>query len=160
MEVPYLKNPSMCQKGKKLHTYPVKEWCGMVFVYFHADGKEPEFQLPEFVCKEMEADKWVPFMKWDTGFVRFSPIDFVDQAGDHAHFQTLHNDFMVRLHFIRVSHIHIHIDMNLHNTYHDHTFICTTLPVAMDNDVPSPLVPQDIPHRHMPHLHHLPGGRS
>ncbi|KAJ1444087.1 Rieske [2Fe-2S] iron-sulfur domain-containing protein [Ochromonadaceae sp. CCMP2298] len=71
VEVPYLKNPQMCQTGKKLHTYPVKEWCGMIFVYFHADGKEPEFQLPEFVTRDMAEGRWVPFMKWDTGFVRY-----------------------------------------------------------------------------------------
>jgi len=94
-EVPYLKNPSMCQTGKKLKTYHCQDWCGLVMVYFHADDKEPEYQLPAFVECDMKRDGWTPHTKWNIGYVRFTAIDFADQAGDHSHFQTLHSDFMI-----------------------------------------------------------------
>lgn len=34
-------------------------------------------------------------MKWDIGHLTLSPVDWVDQAGDHAHFHTLHNEFLI-----------------------------------------------------------------
>ena len=34
-------------------------------------------------------------MSWDIGHVTLTPNDWVDQAGDHAHFHTLHADFLV-----------------------------------------------------------------
>jgi len=95
VEVPYLKNPQMCQTGKKLKTYPCRDYCGLVLVYFHADAKEPEFEPPSFLARSLQVEGWTEHVKWDAGFYNFSPVDMVDQAGDHAHFQTLHADFMI-----------------------------------------------------------------
>lgn len=96
MEVPYLKDPSSCQGlNKKQKTYHCMDWCGLVLVYYHADDKDPEFLPPSYVTDEFKAGKWQQHCKWDAGFFSFNPVDMVDQAGDHAHFQTLHADFMI-----------------------------------------------------------------
>jgi phenylpropionate dioxygenase-like ring-hydroxylating dioxygenase large terminal subunit len=106
--IPYLKKPTECQTSKKLKTYHCVDWCGLVCVYFHADyyddnnnnkdhekdKKEPEFSLPSFVEKELHDHHWVPHLTWDIGFVTLSPVDWVDQAGDHAHFHSIHADFL------------------------------------------------------------------
>jgi nitrite reductase/ring-hydroxylating ferredoxin subunit len=93
--IPYAKDPSQCPKTPKLKTYPCVDWCGLVCIYFHADGADPEFQLPEWVPNQMKEENWAPHMKWDIGHLTLSPVDWVDQAGDHAHFHTLHNEFLI-----------------------------------------------------------------
>jgi hypothetical protein len=92
--IPYAKNPDQCLKSPKLPVYPCMDWCGIVCMYFHADGP-PEFELPDWVPNQMEKEKWAPFSKLDLGHVTLTPIDWVDQAGDHAHFHTLHNEFLI-----------------------------------------------------------------
>eukprot|EP00428_Durinskia_dybowskii_P063892 CAMPEP_0170379668 /NCGR_PEP_ID=MMETSP0117_2-20130122/13461_1 /TAXON_ID=400756 /ORGANISM="Durinskia baltica, Strain CSIRO CS-38" /LENGTH=435 /DNA_ID=CAMNT_0010635113 /DNA_START=57 /DNA_END=1364 /DNA_ORIENTATION=- len=95
-EVPYLKDPSACQSlSKKQKTYRCVDWCGWLLVYFHADDRDPEFLPPDYVPDELKEGDWKPHLKWDAGYYNFSPVDIVDQAGDHAHFQTLHSEFMI-----------------------------------------------------------------
>jgi nitrite reductase/ring-hydroxylating ferredoxin subunit len=95
--IPYVKNPTQCPQSPKLKVYPCVDWCGLVCMYFHADGPEtpPEFQLPDWVPDQMKRENWAPFSKLDIGHVTLTPIDWVDQAGDHAHFHTLHNEFLI-----------------------------------------------------------------
>jgi cholesterol 7-dehydrogenase len=95
-EVPYLKDPSACQSlNKKQKTYHCMDYCGWLLVYFHADDRDPEFHPPTFIPDQLKAENWTPHLRWDAGFYNFSPVDIVDQAGDHAHFQTLHSEFMI-----------------------------------------------------------------
>jgi len=94
-EIPYITNPHDCHTTKKLKTHKCVDWCGIVCVYFHADNEEPEFELPKFIPQELKLGKWEPHLKWNIGFKTLSPVDWVDQAGDHAHFATLHADFLV-----------------------------------------------------------------
>lgn len=104
VDVPYLKEGECLPQGQtRVRTYPCKDWCGMLVMYFHADHEadsEPEFPLPWWIDDQLkgngggaDADK-SPFSilkRWDVGHVRLSPCDWVDQAGDHAHFNSLHN---------------------------------------------------------------------
>jgi nitrite reductase/ring-hydroxylating ferredoxin subunit len=95
-EVPYLKDPTACQSlNRKQKTYTCMDWCGWLLVYFHADDKDPEFYPPAFVSDQLKTEGWSPQLSWDAGYYNFSPVDIVDQAGDHAHFQTLHSEFMI-----------------------------------------------------------------
>jgi nitrite reductase/ring-hydroxylating ferredoxin subunit len=80
---------------KKLETHHSVEYCGLICVYFHADGEPPAFQLPSFVPRDLENESWAPHLKLDIGFLPLSVVDWVDQAGDHAHFHTLHNEFVI-----------------------------------------------------------------
>jgi hypothetical protein len=78
-----------------LKTYPSVDWCGLILVYFHADGKDPEFEPPDFIPRAIKEERWVSHLQWNIGFKTLSPVDWVDQAGDHAHFHTLHGDFLL-----------------------------------------------------------------
>lgn len=94
-EIPYLPEPHKCSTQKKLKTYHCRDWCGLVMIYFHADDKDPEFELPAFIEEEVAREGFKRHLKWDIGFKTLSPVDWVDQAGDHAHFSTLHADFLI-----------------------------------------------------------------
>lgn len=94
-EIPYIPDPTQINSQKRLKTYPCVEWCGLIYFYFHAEDKPPEFELPSFVPKHIKEGGFVPYVKWNLGYHPFSPVDWVDQAGDHAHFHTLHSEFKV-----------------------------------------------------------------
>eukprot|EP00927_Polykrikos_kofoidii_P049440 TRINITY_DN43490_c0_g1_i1.p1 TRINITY_DN43490_c0_g1~~TRINITY_DN43490_c0_g1_i1.p1 ORF type:complete len:460 (+),score=48.71 TRINITY_DN43490_c0_g1_i1:137-1381(+) len=98
IDVPYLERD--CQMPKaQVNTYPAQDWCGLLCVYFHADkdpkdsNSQPEFMLPAFV--EDRIAGWRLLSEWNVGRVHLSPVDWVDQSGDHSHFMTLHNHFTV-----------------------------------------------------------------
>lgn len=95
-EIPYKDEPHNCSSVKqKLKTYECVDWCGLVFVWFHAEGQPPEYPLPTFIPEELERDKWTPHLKWDLGFFTLTPTDWVDQSSDWAHFNTLHGNFLI-----------------------------------------------------------------
>jgi cholesterol 7-desaturase len=94
-EIPYNKDPKKVPTFAKLKTYPSKEWCGLICVYFHADNKPPEFELPDFVPKELETGNYKRHLRWNAGFRAVNVIDLVDQVCDHAHFNLLHGEFMI-----------------------------------------------------------------
>ena len=94
-EVPYLKNPKECPSTRTVRVFPCVDFCGAVYFYFHADGRAPEYELPSYVAEELKNNNWSPHLKWDVGYRSCTPVDWVDQAGDHAHFFYIHRDFMV-----------------------------------------------------------------
>ena len=94
-EIPYIKNPSECPKSRRLKTYRCIEYCKQIYFWFHADNGPPLYPLPDFVSQELTKDNWVPHMKWDVGYKKCTAVDWIDQAGDHAHFFFVHKDFMV-----------------------------------------------------------------
>jgi len=93
--IPYLPKDNKCPTHRKLKTYISQEWCGLVCIYFHADDALPSFPLPTFIEQEIISKHWYKHLVWDIGHVALSPIDWVDQTGDHSHFLTLHNDFYI-----------------------------------------------------------------
>ena len=96
-DIPYVKDiGSVCNnEHSKMKTYVCTEWCGLVCVYFHAEDKDPEFQLPQFIPQQMEKEGWKPHLKWNVGFHPISVVDMVDQSGDYAHFHTIHSDMLI-----------------------------------------------------------------
>jgi len=94
-EIPYIEDPHNCPTHQRLKTYPVVDYCGLVFVYFHADDEPPAFEMPKFLEEEVRQRGFVRHLRWDIGFKTLSQVDWVDQAGDHAHFSTLHGDFLI-----------------------------------------------------------------
>ena len=92
-KIPGAKDPHKCPDKPTLRTYKTRAWCGFVFMYFHADGAEPEFELSD----ELEAQVARNFKLdqiWDVGHTTLTTVDWVDQAGDHSHFQALHAEFL------------------------------------------------------------------
>lgn len=95
-EIPYSKDHSQCNNiSKKLKTYHVVEWCDLICVYFHADDKSPEFELPDFTPKELKSGNWCKHLNWNVGYTTLNTVDWVDQTSDHSHFQTLHKDMLI-----------------------------------------------------------------
>eukprot|EP00940_MAST-03C_sp_MAST-3C-sp2_P000887 g887.t1 len=102
-KIPYLQGQKARKcgpKGARAIQYRAKDWCGLLCVYFHCDEigspeKDPIFDLPSHVEAELRDARWSPFGKWDIGRVNLLPTDWVDQAGDWAHFHTLHNRFVI-----------------------------------------------------------------
>jgi phenylpropionate dioxygenase-like ring-hydroxylating dioxygenase large terminal subunit len=96
--VPAAKYPEKPQPARKLRNFPSRDWCGLALVYFHADmkeGEQPEWFPPEHVENQIDGEKWQPLVKADFGLVALSPVDWVDQAGDHSHFHELHAELLI-----------------------------------------------------------------
>eukprot|EP01031_Cornospumella_fuschlensis_P031625 gene31625-38219_t len=94
-EIPYIEDPHKCPTHVKLKTYPCKDYGAWVLVYFHADDKAPEFEMPGYVLNDLKEGGFAPHMKWDVGHVPISIVDLVDQAADHTHFNTFHGDMYI-----------------------------------------------------------------
>mmetsp|Transcript_19219 Transcript_19219/g.25025 ORF Transcript_19219/g.25025 Transcript_19219/m.25025 type:complete len:471 (+) Transcript_19219:36-1448(+) len=102
-----------CKLKRKLKLLPCVDFCGLVMVFYHENEEisEPTFPLPFYIQDELNGKyhssiagidgtkdhftKWSPHLKWNVGFVKLLPNDWVDQAGDHAHFHTLHNEIVI-----------------------------------------------------------------
>jgi nitrite reductase/ring-hydroxylating ferredoxin subunit len=71
VEIPYKPDPKECSGVKqKLKTYECMDWCGLVMVYFHAEGATSEevgFPLPTFIPDEMKKEGWRHHLSWDIG---------------------------------------------------------------------------------------------
>lgn len=93
-KIPGNKEPHKCPDKPALRTYKTKAWCGFVFMYFHADGAEPEFELSDELQHQITSEGWRRDQTWDVGHTTLTVIDWVDQAGDHSHFQALHAEFL------------------------------------------------------------------
>ena len=80
---------------KQIPLYHCVDWCGLLCVYIHSDGPEtrPEYELPEFESRELSDKRWQWHLqkKVNIGYKKLTPVDWVDQSGDHSHFHTLHS---------------------------------------------------------------------
>jgi nitrite reductase/ring-hydroxylating ferredoxin subunit len=75
-EIPYNKEPNCSPTNKTLKTYPCVEWCGMIFIYFHANDEIPPFSLPKYIEDELNVGKWIPHLTWNIGFKTLSPVKY------------------------------------------------------------------------------------
>jgi nitrite reductase/ring-hydroxylating ferredoxin subunit len=80
VEIPYKPDPKECSGIKqKLKTYECMDWCGLVMVYFHAEGTPSEevgFPLPTFIPDELKKDGWRHHLTWDIGKCHLFCVDF------------------------------------------------------------------------------------
>jgi phenylpropionate dioxygenase-like ring-hydroxylating dioxygenase large terminal subunit len=83
--IPYTdKIPAKAKAG----AYPVLERNGLVFIWHHADGKAPDFEIP--LIPYFGADDWTSSYdkySWD---VRTHPQDIMENAIDWPHFNFVH----------------------------------------------------------------------
>lgn len=85
VDVPYAKRRPA---SARLDTYPVRETSGMIFAWLHAEGAEPEFEIPE-VEGWGEAgwlDRW---LRWEWT-VKTHPQEMAENGIDWPHFATIH----------------------------------------------------------------------
>ena len=68
----------------KARTYPCEEVNGFILVYYHAEGKEPDWHIPE-----IDLEGWTP-MKWIEYDLRSHPQETSENSVDIGHFSETH----------------------------------------------------------------------
>ena len=83
-DIPYAKK---IPKGAKIRSWPVCEQNGFLFVWHHAEARDPDYEIP--VLPEYGSDEWTDYTRlaWT---VRSRMYDMGENAVDHIHFKTLH----------------------------------------------------------------------
>ncbi len=105
VEIPYCKK---VPKKAKTPAWTVRELNGMIFVFHHAAGAEPSFDLPEVPA--VTDPKWSDFIdfSWD---IRVHIQEIAENALDLAHFEKVHhyldipalNEFDIEDHTFRIN---------------------------------------------------------
>ncbi|WP_375511668.1 Rieske 2Fe-2S domain-containing protein [uncultured Nostoc sp.] len=90
-DIPYAnKIPSLAQ----LRTWPVREINGLIFVYYHAWGEAPSWEIPDI--PEYTSAEWMPFRLTYQWKLRSHIQELGEQIADIAHIPTVHLDDSVK----------------------------------------------------------------
>src|SRR5262249_41907379 len=73
----------------KLGAWPVRERDGMIFVWRHRDGREPDRDLP--VVEGFRADEWTPWATTELT-VHARSLEILENAADSAHHPAVHRN--------------------------------------------------------------------
>jgi phenylpropionate dioxygenase-like ring-hydroxylating dioxygenase large terminal subunit len=74
-----------------LKTFPVRERNGFILVFYHADGIEPDWEIPE-----EDTTGWLPF-KWVEWELKSHPQETAENSVDIGHFSETHGYFDVAM---------------------------------------------------------------
>ncbi len=85
LDVPYAKHKP---RKAKIPCWTVKELAGLVFVWHHAAGKAPEWDIPDEV-PEYDSDEWTDYLTHSTQ-IRTNNLDMAENQVDSAHFHYVH----------------------------------------------------------------------
>ncbi len=85
VDVPYA---SKIPPKARVHAWPVREVNGMIFVWHHAEGKPPSYEIPEL--PEWANDDWTRSYEKYAWTVKTHPQEIMENAVDWHHFQTVH----------------------------------------------------------------------
>ncbi|KAH8059532.1 chlorophyllide a oxygenase [Aureococcus anophagefferens] len=75
--------------------HAVHEWYGNVFVWFHADGAPPSYELPKLPMLSADERRPVRYCGSMAVDVDMHIAEFAENSADFAHFQPLHGDMVV-----------------------------------------------------------------
>jgi nitrite reductase/ring-hydroxylating ferredoxin subunit len=83
-DIPYAKK---IPPRARIRAWPVRERNGLVLVWHHAEGKDPDWEIPEL--PEIGSDEWMPLevRRWT---VKSRWLDMNENAVDQAHFHFVH----------------------------------------------------------------------
>lgn len=85
VEIPYAKR---IPPGARARSHRVVERNGMIFLWHHAGGHEPDFEIP--VLPEWGDDEWLgEWMRWDWTLAT-QPQEMAENGIDWPHFETIH----------------------------------------------------------------------
>ena len=85
LDVPYAKRkPAKAKVG----CWSVKELAGLVFVWHHAEGKAPEWDIPDSV-EEYDSEGWSDYLTHVTE-IKTNNLDMAENQVDSAHFHYVH----------------------------------------------------------------------
>ena len=85
LDVPYA-----TRKPRKaaIPCWHVKELAGLVFVWHHAEGKPPQWDIPDSV-PEYDSEEWTEYLTHSTK-IRTNNLDMAENQVDSAHFHYVH----------------------------------------------------------------------
>jgi 3-ketosteroid 9alpha-monooxygenase subunit A len=85
LDVPYAKRKP---PKAKIPCWAMKEVAGLVFVWHHAEGKAPEWNIPDAV-PEYESEEWTEYLTHSTT-MRTNNLDMAENQVDTVHFHYVH----------------------------------------------------------------------
>lgn len=71
----------------RLKTWPILDRNGCIYLYFHPQGKMPDFEVDHF--PQIGSPEWTRFKKFSWK-VRVHPFELVENGVDLSHFKSLH----------------------------------------------------------------------
>lgn len=91
-DIPY--SPGAIPKAACVQTWPVVERAGCVFVWYDAEGGEPEFDLPAFA--EWDDPQWVNWTIDQLSELPCHPMEIIDNIGDKTHLEPVHGSIDIQ----------------------------------------------------------------
>ena len=85
--IPYA---SKIPPGAQLRSWPVRECNGLVMMYYDAEGRAPDWELP--VLDEYGSSEWTPFQIGPRAVLRTHPQELMENGVDTAHLGFLHRN--------------------------------------------------------------------
>jgi len=84
VDIPYTDRP--IPKSASVHAWPVREWGGSIYFYYHQNRDSPEFELPDF----SEQLSTMVYRDWSELHYEMHVMEMMENCSDPVHFQTLH----------------------------------------------------------------------
>ncbi|MGB3508650.1 MAG: Rieske 2Fe-2S domain-containing protein [Microcoleaceae cyanobacterium] len=84
--IPY---PGKATPKAKIQTWPVAEVNGLIMMYYHQQGKLPEWEIPQI--PELISKEWTPLHLVHQWKVRATLQDYMDNSVDVSHLSNLHS---------------------------------------------------------------------
>jgi nitrite reductase/ring-hydroxylating ferredoxin subunit len=82
--IPYTDKP--IPPGAKVHAWPVKEWGGSIYFFYHENREPPTFELPDL---SQELNRMV-YRGWQDLHYNMHVMEMMENCSDPVHFQTVH----------------------------------------------------------------------
>lgn len=101
-EIPY--SPAPIPKAAKIRSYPAREWCGFIAMWFDEEQNDPNFEPP--AMPQWESPKWINWIIDDLGIIDCHPEEVVDNIADKAHLGPIHGTQNIE-HFDNVFEDHV-----------------------------------------------------
>lgn len=100
VDIPYTDKP--IPKNAKIHSWPVREWGGSIYFYFHANRIQPTYELPD-LSQHLNNMK---YRSWHDLRYEMHVMEMMENCSDPVHFQTLHGipNIPILRKFVRLQH--------------------------------------------------------
>lgn len=85
-QIPY--SPSEPPKKARLRSWPVTERAQCLWIWYDAEGGEPDYELPAF--DKYDAPHWVNWKIDVLGELEIHPIEILDNMADKSHLEPVH----------------------------------------------------------------------